>query len=101
LDKAAEEFDAWKGNYGLVVAVEILVHIPNLPSLLDGVTDSLDKGGLFITSITPDDFYKGRRTIIHRGINPEEFANALYQRRLSVVEKVREDNILTYCLVKS
>jgi predicted TPR repeat methyltransferase len=100
LNKPAENFEDWEGNYGLIVAVEILVHIPNLPNLLDAINRSLNKGGLFITSITPDDFYKGKRTIIHRGINPEEFADALNQRKLSVVEKVQKDNILTYCLSK-
>lgn len=101
LNNAAEDFGEWQGKYGLIAAVEILVHIPNLPPLLDAVTGSLDRGGTFITSITPDDLYKGKHTIIHRGINPEEFEDALGLRGLSVIEKIRKDNTLTYLSVKT
>lgn len=98
LNRAVEDFENWQGNYGLVVAVEILVHIPNLPNLLDSITHSLDKGGLFITSITSDDFYKNKHTIIHRGINPSEFEEELDKQQLSIIESVRKDNNLLYLI---
>ena len=100
LNKAVENFDDWKGNYSLIVAVEILVHIPDLSSLISRVSNSLDRGGVFITSITPDNFYNGKRTIIHRGINKEEFEKALYQNKLMIAQKVQNDHVLTYSLVK-
>ena len=100
LNKAAEDFDQWNGGYGLIVAVEILVHIPDLSSLISSVSGSLDRGGTFITSITPDNFYKGKHTIIHRGINKEEFEKALYQNKLLVAQEVQNDHIVTFSVIK-
>lgn len=96
----AEKYADWRGRYGIIAAVEVLVHIPNLPELLDMIAESLEKGGLFITSITSDNFYKKKHTIIHRGINQKEFENALSQRQFKVDEKVQNKHLLTYLLKK-
>jgi len=64
------------GAHDLVVAVEVLVHIPNLRSFLGNVHAALADNGVLITSITPLEWYeqKGiKRNIIHRGIAEDEF----------------------------
>ena len=90
----------WNEKFDLIVAVEVMVHIPKIPELLDRVSAGLDNGGRFITSITPDLFYKGKRTIIHRGINIGEFEIAMNTRGLEIVEKRQKDQLLSYELVK-
>lgn len=96
LNEALEDFKGWKENYGLVVAVEVFVHIPNLSDLLEKIAGCLDKRGLFIASITSDDFYKNKHTIIHRGINAEEFTGAINKFNLSRVDEVRKGDNITY-----
>lgn len=96
----AEKHTEWSGRYSIIVAVEVLVHIPNLPELLDVIAKSLEKEGVFITSITPDNFYKKKHTIIHRGINQEAFENALSQRNFRIIEKVQNEHLSTYLLTK-
>lgn len=95
-----ENFDMRKGKYDLVVAVEVLVHVPDISGLLESISQSLDKNGVFITSITPSECYGNKYTVIHRGIDPLEFEMSLAQNGLSVLEKSQIGHHLTYCLVK-
>ena len=39
------------------MAVELLVHIPNIEDLIKKIHSSLMNNGTFITSITPDTWY--------------------------------------------
>lgn len=87
-------------KYRLICAVEILVHIPNIPWLLKEIYDQLDDYGVFITSITKDAAYRNRHTVIHRGINPLEFNTELGYVGFRILNQVEHDHLLTYLLVK-
>ena len=102
LQALVEEYGLWAGagKYDLVAAVELLVHIPNIPELLDNVAQSLKVGGRFITSITPDTYYTGRPTYIHRGINRDEFEHAL-GARMTIEDAYVYGEHVTYLAAKN
>lgn len=87
-------------KYELICAVEILVHIPNIPLLLKEIYNRLDDDGVFITSITKDTAYQNRYTVIHRGINPLQFENELEEVGFTILEQVQHEHLLTYLLTK-
>lgn len=97
---AVENYSSWRNNYELIVAVEVLVHIPNVRRLVREVSESLEEGGIFIASITPDNKYGNKRTIIHRGINQKEFEGVLAEYKFVPKEKKVVGHLLTYCLIK-
>jgi len=100
VDTNVDNFDLWKGKYDLIAAIEILVHIPNILALLDVVAESLEDNGMFITSITPKELYGNTYTVIHRGIDPEEFEQSLVERELHVIIKTPIGHHITYCITK-
>jgi 2-polyprenyl-3-methyl-5-hydroxy-6-metoxy-1,4-benzoquinol methylase len=73
--------DATRCSWGaaahdLVVATEILVHIPDVRHFLRKAAAALAPKGIAILSITPLDWYQRhvrRATTIHRGIDAREF----------------------------
>ncbi len=91
-----------KNKYDLLVAIELLVHIPNIEKLIQGVYNSLRKNGTLITSITPDSWYEAnwpRKPTIHRGINEKEL-NDFVSKFFNIVEVNRSSNnqLITYLL---
>ena len=93
-----------ENKYDLVAAVELLVHVPNIEDLIKKIHSSLTDKGTFITSITPDSWYKEnwlRTPTIHRGINEREFSDfvSLY---FDIVKVNRSSNnqLVTYLLKK-
>jgi 2-polyprenyl-3-methyl-5-hydroxy-6-metoxy-1,4-benzoquinol methylase len=100
-DSIEDAVDKLTDRYELICAVEILVHIPNIPWLLKEIHNRLDDDGIFITSITKDTAYQNRYTVIHRGINPLEFENEIDEVGFTIVDKVEHDHLLTYLLTKS
>ena len=104
VDKEVNNFLFAKNKYDLVVAVELLVHIPNIKDLVEKIHASLTNNGTLITSITPDTWYTAnwpRTPTIHRGINEREFSDfvSLY---FDIVKVNRSSNnqLITYLLRK-
>jgi ubiquinone/menaquinone biosynthesis C-methylase UbiE len=100
----ASKFSFEKNKYNLIVAIELLVHIPDIEDLVEKVQNSLTKDGIFITSITPDTWYAENWRgipVTHRGINEKEFED-LISSYFSIVEVNRSDNnqLVTYLLEK-
>ena len=63
-------------RYDLAVAIGVLVHVPNIVDLMGNIHSVLRHNGLFISSITPLSWYVAQgksRTVIHRGIDRDEF----------------------------
>lgn len=98
---------AWqleKDKHYLAVAIEVLVHVPDIRSLIKNIYTSLKPGGLFLTSITPLDWYKAhwnRPTTIHRGIDQQEFER--FVSKLFRIEKrhtTKHGQQITYLLRK-
>jgi len=100
VDGNVNNFDLWKGKFDLIAAVEILVHIPDISSLLDVVSESLNEEGVFITSITPKEKYGHKYTVIHRGIDPDEFENSLLSRGLQISKRTQTGNHINYEITK-
>ena len=100
-DSIEDSIENLMEKYELICAVEILVHIPNIPKLLQGVHNRLDDDGIFITSITKDTAYQNKYTVIHRGINSVEFENEIHKVGFTIVDEVEHDHLLTYLLTKA
>lgn len=63
-------------KYDLIAAVEILVHIPDIVTLIRRIHAALVAGGSTIVSVTPLGWYKRhvrRQLVIDRGIDQQEF----------------------------
>lgn len=93
-----------KNKYDLVVAIELLVHIPDIESLVEKIYDSLKENGSFITSITPESWYKANcpgKHNIHRGIDEREFEGFISEY-FDIVKVNRSSNnqLITYLLKK-
>jgi 2-polyprenyl-3-methyl-5-hydroxy-6-metoxy-1,4-benzoquinol methylase len=67
-------------KYDLIIAIEVLVHVPNVKAMVRKISHALRRNGSFITSITPRDAYKGagRRLAIDRPIDQKEFEDFMY-----------------------
>lgn len=86
----------------LVVAIEVLVHVSDIPTLLKRIKVSLKRGGSVILSITPLCWYKKQRVknpVIHRGIDDGEFEEILFEH-FDLVSKQRGGKLITYWLRK-
>lgn len=98
------KFSFEKNKYNLIVAIELLVHIPDIEDLVGKIQNSLTSKGTFITSITPDTWYEENWRgipVTHRGINEREFED-LISLYFSIAEVNRSDNsqLVTYLLEK-
>lgn len=100
INGAVEEYESWQGNYDLVVAVSVLMHIPNVPELLNQISRSTVRGGKMIVSIVPASEYKNNRAIIHRGIDPDEFEQSMGTNRFFIENSTKHDKLLTYFAVR-
>jgi len=92
------------GPFDLIVAVEVLVHVQNIPALLSRICNALYPQKSAILSITPTEWYERyeiRRTIIHRGIDKREFeelALKFFQRK--ALHQTSNGQLLTYWFIK-
>lgn len=101
INTAVENFQSWQAQYDLIIAIAILMHIPNIPELMKVVASSVVFGGNVIVSIVPKSWYKNNRSVIHRGIDPDEFEQLLLKLQLLIMGKTQHDQILTYFLCKN
>lgn len=104
VEQEVNDFSFEKNKYDLIVAVELLVHIPNIKDLIEKIHDSLITNGTLITSITPDTWYQAnwpRTPTIHRGINEREFEDFI-SSGFNVAKVTRSSNnqLVTYLLKK-
>lgn len=91
-------------KHDLIVAVEVLVHIPDIEDLVEKIHCSLIDKGLLIASITPDTWYQAnwtRTPVTHRGINEREFEDFISQYFTFVkINKSTNNQLITYLLEK-
>ena len=104
IDTEVNKFSFQEKTYDLVVAIELLVHIPNIEELIEKIHSSLTEGGVLITSITLDSWYQEnwpRTPTIHRGINEREFEKFI-SSYFNIVKTNRSANnqLVTYLLQK-
>jgi len=104
VEKKVNDFSFEKNKYDLIVAVELLVHVPNIEDLVEKIHDSLTSNGTLITSITPDTWYTAnwpRTPTIHRGINEKEFEDFISSYFNTVkINRSSNNQLVTYLLKK-
>ncbi len=98
------DFGFPNNTFDLAVAVDILVHIPDIEMFVNKVAACLKTNGQFITSITPLRWYeknKVRRTIIHRGIDEGEFEHCVSRFfDMEAIHTSKNGQLITYLLRK-
>lgn len=104
-DISASSWESWDlPQCGTVVAMEVLVHIPDIPQLLANIAKVLVAGGLALISITPAGWYKrnyARGTVMHRGVDVDELEAGL-SGNFMVANKhtTKNGQLITYLLKK-
>lgn len=97
-------FNFEKNTYDLIVAVELLVHIPNIEDLIEKIHASLRDSGTFITSITPESYYRANmpgKHNIHRGIDEKEFEDFISQYfDIVKINRSKNNQLIIYLLKK-